>query len=589
MATSSCTIHSCTNGSLLRESFRSSQSGGLSGFQSTFLPGSPLFQGRNPNAKRPGHERVLKRPAYSAPSDDLSNFSATTRRHVCASIRAHSYDTIASPSSIPQSDATSRERDASPFSSPTPRHSRAAIRRGSIICRVMGMATAQLKGLQDNIFIRHSDDDCWVCGADTGPLWGLTFALKDMYDVQGVPTGFGSPTWRKTHAVPKKSAPIVDALLNAGATLLGKTVMDEMAFSLTGVNAHYGTPVNPAAPGRIPGGSSSGSAAAVAAKLVDFAIGSDTAGSIRVPASHCGVLGMRPSHGRISMEGARPLQPTLDAVGWFANDPHIFRSVGEVLLSGTCLLEERNSAEPTSSPAGTSGNGKPRPERKLKRWLVATDAFTLADEAAAKAIYDELLPHMSALCEMLSSPEEITVATEEGGLAKWMEHARTIQLYEAWQQHGEWIRTEDPKLGPGVRERFAAASEVSEEQWREATAARERFSDHMRTLLADGAVLMVPSAPGIAPLKKAHAEELEAYRSRILQLSVIAGPSGLPQVNLPIAEVDGCPVGLGIIGPRGWDEELLDLTVQIMELVRVRKPSPSLGADFEKFVVPPDP
>ena len=138
--------------------------------------------------------------------------------------------------------------------------------------------------------------DCEIASrhASDGPLSGMTFGVKDLLDVAGVPTGAGNPDWRRTHAVPERTAPSVARLLDAGARLVGKTITDELAWDLDGENAHHGTPVNVAAPGRIPGGSSSGSAAATAAGLCDFAIGTDTGGSVRLPASFCGLYGIRP-------------------------------------------------------------------------------------------------------------------------------------------------------------------------------------------------------------------------------------------------------------------------------------------------------
>jgi len=167
-------------------------------------------------------------------------------------------------------------------------------------------------------FCRHTH--VALPGAPTGPLAGLTFGLKDLFDVAGHRTGFGSPDWLATQPPAHAHAAVLTALLTAGASLSGRTHTEEMAFSLTGENAHYGTPVNPAAPGRVPGGSSSGSASAVAAGLVDVAIGSDTGGSVRAPASYCGVYGIRPTHGAVSLAGACPLAPSFDTAGWFARD-----------------------------------------------------------------------------------------------------------------------------------------------------------------------------------------------------------------------------------------------------------------------------
>jgi amidase len=173
----------------------------------------------------------------------------------------------------------------------------------------------------------------YLPGAATGPLAGLTFAAKDLFDVAGYVACAGNPDWLRTHAPAGKTAPVVQTLLEAGATLMGKTVTDELAFSMSGENIHYGTPINPAAPARIPGGSSSGSASATASKLVDFALGTDTSGSIRVPASYCGLFSLRPTHGRISCQGVIPLAPSFDTVGWVARDATLLQRIGEVLLA----------------------------------------------------------------------------------------------------------------------------------------------------------------------------------------------------------------------------------------------------------------
>src|SRR5438093_9304209 len=169
---------------------------------------------------------------------------------------------------------------------------------------------------QDNLgaFCRHTH--VAVKGTGAGPLANLVFGLKDIYDVAGHKTGFGSPDWLATHSPAARTAPSVQVLLDAGADLVGKTHNDELTYSLTGENAHYGTPINVNAPGRIPGGSSSGSAAAVAGGLVDFAVGSDTGGSVRAPASFCGIYGIRPTHGRVSLEAHVPsLRASILAAG----------------------------------------------------------------------------------------------------------------------------------------------------------------------------------------------------------------------------------------------------------------------------------
>ena len=167
-----------------------------------------------------------------------------------------------------------------------------------------------------NAFCKHGPDR--LTGAAAGPLAGLTCAIKDLFDIAGYVTGGGNPDWHASHEAARRTAPVVQKLLDAGATIVGKTHTDELSRGIFGENAHYGTPINPKAPGRVPGGSSSGSAAAVAGQLVDFALGTDTGGSVRVPASFCGIYGLRPSHGRLPFEGVLPQAPSFDTIGWFA-------------------------------------------------------------------------------------------------------------------------------------------------------------------------------------------------------------------------------------------------------------------------------
>ena len=371
-------------------------------------------------------------------------------------------------------------------------------------------------------------------GADAGPLVGLTFAAKDIYDVAGARTGFGNPDWLRTHEPAARTAPAVQRLLDAGARLVGKTHTEEMAWSLTGENAHYGTPVNVNAPGRIPGGSSSGSAAAVAAGLVDFALGSDTGGSVRLPASYCGILGLRPTHGRISLEGVCPLAPSLDTCGWFARDPGVFERVGRVLLNDTA------------------------PARAAGRLLVAQDAFALADDAAAAA----LMPALLKVAALIGTPENVTVGDEP--LAKWTDYFRFPQGAEAWEAHGEWVTRTRPAFGPAIGPRIAWSATVARQDVERARARREEITRRMDELLRGNAVLALPSAPGIALLRNSPPEVVDGLRSRALPMLCIAGLARLPQVSLPLATLDGCPLGLSLIAARGNDTLLLALAKKLI-------------------------
>lgn len=367
-----------------------------------------------------------------------------------------------------------------------------------------------------------------IAGKAAGPLAGLTFAAKDIFDVAGFVTGCGNPDWAKSHAPALRHAPTVARLLDAGAELVGKTITDELAYSLNGQNFHYGTPTNVNAPGRIPGGSSSGSAAAVAGGLADTALGSDTGGSVRIPASYCGLFGIRPTHGLIPLEGVMPLAPSFDTVGWFARDTETLRRVGAVLLGAE----------------GEAG--------RWRRLLLAEDAFGLALSEAQKA----LEPFVERLAQRLSPAGKISAAAG-GSLQDWMWRFRQIQAREIMQTQGPWIAQTRPRFGPEIQERFDWAATIREDAAAEAREQREVFASRLADLLGDDALLCLPTAPGIAPLCSASAEDLVAHRSAVLSLTSIAGLARLPQVTLPLARVNGCPLGLSLIAPPGADADLL--------------------------------
>jgi amidase len=379
-------------------------------------------------------------------------------------------------------------------------------------------------------FCRHTHAE--MKGAPGGPLAGLTFAVKDIYDIAGHRNGFGSPDWLRTHDPAKRTAPVVQRLLDAGADMVGKTHTDEITWSLNGENAHYGTPVNVNAPGRIPGGSSSGSAAAVAGGLCDFALGSDTGGSVRTPASFCGIFGIRPTHGRVSLEGACPLAPSFDTCGWFARSAELLERVGRVLLGG-------------------ENPGAPR------RLLLAQDAFAQAGDAITRA----LEPAVERVSALLGRPERATVAAD--GLPQWFQILRVLQSAEVWAQHGEWVTRVKPDLGPGIRQRFQWAAELDPSLVGPARKRREEIAAHMERLLAGGAVLVLPTVPGIAPLRNAAPADSEDFRARALALLCPAGLARLPQVSLPLAQFDGCPLGLSLVAARGADAMLLALAREL--------------------------
>ncbi len=385
---------------------------------------------------------------------------------------------------------------------------------------------------RSSAFVPH-DLERPIAGAPRGPLAGLTCAVKDMFDLKGERAGGGNPTWLAVAKPARRHAEVVRRVLAAGATVVGKTVCDEFFFSVTGANAHYGTPVNPRAPGRLPGGSSAGSAAAVAAGACDFAIGSDTGGSVRVPAAFNGVYGLRPSRGRVSAKGAMPMAPSFDCVGWFAATPGVFARVGPVLLGG----RGRRAA--------------------VKRLLLATDAWAQADAEVAEALREFLA---RAAAELPAS-EHVVIAP--AGTAPWREAFRLIQGREVWSAYGSWLERHTPALGPGIKERLAFAATVTAEQARAARRVMQAARRDIRARVPAGTVLCLPTVPCVAPDIDADVATLDDFRARVMALTCISGMSGLPQATIPAAQAGGLPVGLSFIGWHGADETLLELAQRL--------------------------
>jgi amidase len=371
-------------------------------------------------------------------------------------------------------------------------------------------------------------------GSGAGPLAGFTFAAKDIFHIEGARTGFGQPDWLRTHAPARETATAVKQMLAAGADMVGKTHCDELCYSLTGENVHFGTPVNVNAPGRIPGGSSNGSAAAVAGGLVDFALGTDCGGSIRIPASYCGIIGLRPTHGRVSDEGVLPFGPSFDVVGWFARDIALFEKVGGVLLG------EDSVSPPT-------------------RLIMAEDAWAQVEQPAANA----LVPATEKAKATLGRAVQVRVSPE--GLSSWFDVFRTLQAAEIWATLGAWVTEARPKLGPGVKERFAYAATVTRDQVAAATARRRDITANVERILGDDGVICLPTSPRVAPLCGTPTDQVEVeYRNQAMRLLCISGLSGLPQISLPMAEIDGLPLGLSLIGPRNSDRALIALARRIL-------------------------
>ncbi|KAI8024186.1 Amidase 1 [Camellia lanceoleosa] len=336
------------------------------------------------------------------------------------------------------------------------------------------------------------------------PLKGLTFAVKDIFDLDGYVTGFGNPDWARTHSAATSTAPAVLALLREGATCIGKTVMDEMAYSMDGENKHYGTPKNPCAPDRVPGGSSSGSAVAVAAMLVDFSLGTDTGASVRVPASFCGILGFRPSHGVVSTTGVIPMAQSFDTVG------HIVKhaSLGDYVKDNV----------PT-----------------LKHFMVEGDENQEYNVASLVALSNALMQ---------------------------------VQRHEFKNNHGEWVSTVKPDLGPGISERVWEAMRSTDENIDVFASVKTELRAALTALLGDFGILAIPTTPGPPPKLQTEQTTLKTFGARAFSLLSVAGVSGFCQVSIPLGMYDNLPVEVSLLAKHGSDGFLLNLVETLYETLK---------------------
>lgn len=365
---------------------------------------------------------------------------------------------------------------------------------------------------------------------NVGPLAGNDFVAKDVFDIANHVTGAGNPDWRDSHPPAEKNAMVVESCLSAGAKLIGKSVCDELCYSLDGVNEFYGTPLNAHATERLPGGSSSGSAAAVASGMADFGLGTDTSGSIRVPSSYSGIFGFRPSHGRVSCAGVVPLAPSYDTVGWLTKDASLLELVGRTLLN----------------------EGHVDPGRlKLK---VFTDAWNLCDRSIQlelPKILGELRPHFFSVEEVSCSPF---------ALVKWSAAYRILQAHEVWQTHGQWIVNRQPQFAPDIQDRFVFASTVSESQVADAQRTRDTALQEIHnSILREYTVLLMPTTWNVAPLRDASAEERGSNRGSNLKLTSLATLCGAPQASVPLTRADGLPFGLSFLMAPQSDMQLLSV------------------------------
>ncbi|KAJ4825794.1 Amidase 1 [Turnera subulata] len=397
------------------------------------------------------------------------------------------------------------------------------------------------------------------------PLHGLTFAVKDIFDVDGYVTGFGNPDWARTHSAATSTAPAVLAVLKGGATCIGKTVMDEMAYSINGENAHYGTPTNPCAPDRVPGGSSSGSAVAVGATLVDFSLGTDTGGSVRVPASYCGILGFRPSHGVVSTEGVTPMAQSFDTVGWFAKDPVILNRVGRMLLQFPhSTLAKPGQIIIAKDCFQLSSIPDERTSQVLVKSVEKLFGGHLVQHLNLGNYVEDKVPSLQHFISKEIRDQEYKIPS----LAALSSAMRLLQRYEFKSNHGEWVSSVKPHLGPGISERVWEAVRTTDENVDLVQSLKVELRAALTTLLQDSGILAIPTVPGHPPKLQTDASTLEVFRARAFSLLSISGVSGFCQVNIPLGKHDNLPVSISLLAKHGSDGFLLNIVESLYDTLK---------------------
>jgi amidase len=369
-----------------------------------------------------------------------------------------------------------------------------------------------------------------------GPLAGVSIAVKDVFAVPGFAMGGGVPAYLAEAEIEQAPADALAALLDAGASVVGIAQTDQFAYSIAGINGAYGTPPNVAAPGAIPGGSSSGPASAVASGHAKLGLGTDTAGSIRVPASYQGLWGLRPTHGAVSLRGALPLAPAYDTPGWLARD-------GETLLTAVRASLPRHTQRSIDA----------------SDLAVAPALFEAADQQVHLGLQSVVDAMVGA--DVFNLPRTIRVPSP----SELFRIFRYTQSPEAARSWGDWINAHPGALADDVAARFAWAASVTPEEEAEALEAKAAACETLEEALGDS-ILLLPSASSAAPPLDASPERLNTVREATLGLTAVAGITGRPALSVPLFSTDAGPVGLCLVGPRGSDVALVETALEWMRL-----------------------
>lgn len=372
-------------------------------------------------------------------------------------------------------------------------------------------------------------------------LRGKKVAVKDLFHMAGIATSAGNPDWLHSHSVPTETSPVISELRNQGANIVGKTITDELAYSLNGQNIHYGTPINTKNPSLLPGGSSSGSAIAVADGSADIGLGTDTGGSIRVPASYNGLFGLRPSHGVVSTKHLVSLAPSFDTVGWITRDLATLAAVAKVLLPQQAEIKSN---------------------KQLNIGFSQTLNKTCQHHTQIDLILNKLSNSFGVSVCNLSTILNGTVLTSAA------EAFKILQGAEIWATHGEWISAKQPLFAPDIAQRFNWCKTINTAQVATAKGTQNDFCALVAEIFKQVDYILLPTTPGSAPALSANEQQLYDYRNQLLAMTCIAGLAGLPQIQIPLFQADKVPVGLSIIGPKHSDHQLIHFAQNLLETIK---------------------
>ncbi len=391
-------------------------------------------------------------------------------------------------------------------------------------------------------------------GAWEGPLAGLSFAVKDLFAIKGYRIGAGNPTFLDSSRAETTTAPAVGDLLSGGASLRGIARTDEFAYSIAGDNVHYGTPPNGALAGALPGGSSSGPATAVATGQAAVGLATDTAGSVRVPASYQGLWGLRTTHNLVPRQGMLPLAQSFDTIGWLTRDGATLQRVADWCLSF-------GGSGSTESEFGASDS-----DLDLR--------FTVPEEILAAA-EPETRAAFEALVARVKDHAEVTTVSI-GRLDDYYDPFRVVQAAEAWRNNGDWLTAHPNATGPAVAERFRIAATITAEDESAARAALKPLRARLEDLVA-GTVFLLPTVPGPAPMRTLRGERVDSVRQATLRMTAPAAVAGLPAISVPLLTVPSplgrAPVGVCLISRAGTDIALVRLARRLNGLLKEKDAS----------------